>query len=114
MNSPALEADRAPARTFALQLYLIRNRIAGAAHPTLAMTARQNAARQRYNWTSTCFITRAMLAEKLASPDQLEVDLRRSIEREPINSMALNALGYTWLIARKLRSLADDRKSRRV
>jgi len=39
--------------------------------------------------------TRAMLAEKMGRLDVLEADLRTIIEREPDNSQALNALGYT-------------------
>ena len=39
--------------------------------------------------------TRAMLAEKLGWLDVLEADLHTIIEREPENSQALNALGYT-------------------
>ena len=39
--------------------------------------------------------TRAMLAERMGRLDILERDLRRIIEREPDNSQALNALGYT-------------------
>lgn len=39
--------------------------------------------------------TRAMLAEKLGRLDVLEADLHTIIEREPENSQALNALGYT-------------------
>jgi len=39
--------------------------------------------------------TRAMLAEKRDDLDLLEQDLRFILEREPDNSMALNALGYT-------------------
>jgi len=38
---------------------------------------------------------RAMLAEKQNNLAQLERDLRQIIERDPANSMALNALGYT-------------------
>ena len=39
--------------------------------------------------------TRAMLAEQMGRIDLLERDLRKIIEREPQNSQALNALGYT-------------------
>ncbi|MEM7465377.1 MAG: tetratricopeptide repeat protein [Pseudomonadota bacterium] len=39
--------------------------------------------------------TRAMLAEQMDRIDILERDLRHIIEREPQNSQALNALGYT-------------------
>lgn len=39
--------------------------------------------------------TRAMLAEQMGRIDLLERDLRQIIEREPENSQALNALGYT-------------------
>lgn len=39
--------------------------------------------------------TRAMLAEQGGDLKKLESDLRRIIEREPENAMALNALGYT-------------------
>lgn len=39
--------------------------------------------------------TRAMLAEQMGRIDLLERDLRQIIEREPNNSQALNALGYT-------------------
>jgi tetratricopeptide (TPR) repeat protein len=89
-----LEADRAARPDVALQLYLIEIESLAPAHPTLAMQ-RVNAALQRYELDSNLLYTRAMLAEKLGQPDQLEVDLRQIIEREPDNSMALNALGYT-------------------
>jgi tetratricopeptide (TPR) repeat protein len=39
--------------------------------------------------------TRAMLAEKMGRLDVLEADLQTIIAREPDNSQALNALGYT-------------------
>ena len=39
--------------------------------------------------------TRAMLAEQMGRIDLLERDLRKIIQREPQNSQALNALGYT-------------------
>ncbi len=43
----------------------------------------------------TLLYNRAMLAEQMGRLDLLETDLRTIIEREPENSQALNALGYT-------------------
>ena len=43
----------------------------------------------------TLLYNRAMLAEQMGRLDLLEADLRTIIEREPENSQALNALGYT-------------------
>jgi len=47
------------------------------------------------NYNSDLLYSRAMLAEKLDRLDILEADLRHIIEREPDNTNALNALGYT-------------------
>ena len=46
-------------------------------------------------YNSDLMYTRAMLAEKIGRIDQLESDLRAILKREPDNSQALNALGYT-------------------
>ncbi|MCC7122431.1 MAG: tetratricopeptide repeat protein [Gammaproteobacteria bacterium] len=43
----------------------------------------------------TLLYNRAMLAEQMDRLDLVEADLRTIIEREPQNSQALNALGYT-------------------
>ena len=40
--------------------------------------------------------TRAMLLEQIDNYDQMEADLRKIISREPNNTAALNALGYTF------------------
>ncbi|WP_022961238.1 tetratricopeptide repeat protein [Halopseudomonas pelagia] len=89
-----LEADRAARPDAALQLYLIEIESLAPSNPALAMQ-RANDALQRYEFDSNLLYTRAMLAEKVGQPEQLKVDLRTIIEREPENSMALNALGYT-------------------
>ncbi|MBQ0741732.1 MAG: tetratricopeptide repeat protein [Pseudomonas sp.] len=89
-----LAADRAARPDLALQLYLIEIESLAPSKPALAMQ-RVNEALQQYEFDSSLLYTRAMLAEKLGQPDQLEVDLRTIIEREPDNAMALNALGYT-------------------
>jgi tetratricopeptide (TPR) repeat protein len=44
---------------------------------------------------SDLLYTRAMLAERMGRTDVLEKDLRTIIAKEPENSQALNALGYT-------------------
>lgn len=46
-------------------------------------------------YNSDLLYTRAMLAEKLGRIELLESDLRTILKREPENSQALNALGYT-------------------
>ncbi|MCG3143061.1 MAG: Beta-barrel assembly-enhancing protease [Gammaproteobacteria bacterium] len=46
-------------------------------------------------YDSELLYTRAMLAEKMNRLDILERDLRQLLERDPDNSQALNALGYT-------------------
>lgn len=43
------------------------------------------------------YYTRAMLADTRKDLKQLEADLRHILEKEPENSMALNALGYSLL-----------------
>lgn len=89
-----LEADRAARPELALQLYLIEIESLASSEPALAMQ-RVNRALQHHEFDSNLLYTRAMLADKIGQPEQLEVDLRKIIEREPDNAMALNALGYT-------------------
>ena len=80
---------------YAIQLYLIESE-------ALVKQQRHDAAWQLIEQALEQFpedlnllYTRAMLAEKRDDLAQLERDLRFIIEREPDNSMALNALGYT-------------------
>ena len=58
-----------------------------------AMALFDGALNGRYDMT--LLYNRAMLAEQMGRLDILEADLRTIIEREPENSQALNALGYT-------------------
>ena len=58
-----------------------------------AMTIYDRALENGYN--SDLLYARAMLGEKMGRLDILEADLRSIIRREPENSQALNALGYT-------------------
>jgi tetratricopeptide (TPR) repeat protein len=46
-------------------------------------------------YNSDLLYSRAMLGERMGRLDILEADLRSIIKREPENSMAMNALGYT-------------------
>ncbi len=47
------------------------------------------------NFDADLLYSRAMLAEKMGRLDILEQDLRAILEKDPKNSQALNALGYT-------------------
>lgn len=47
------------------------------------------------HFDSDLLYSRAMLAEKMGRLDLLEQDLKQILEREPDNSQALNALGYS-------------------
>lgn len=47
------------------------------------------------NYDADLLYSRAMLAEKMGRLDILEADLKVILERDPKNSQALNALGYT-------------------
>ena len=58
-----------------------------------AMTVYDKALESRYN--ADLLYSRAMLAEKMDMLDIAEQDLRTILAREPDNSQALNALGYT-------------------
>lgn len=54
-----------------------------------------DAALAKGEFHSDLLYTRAMLAERMGKIDVLEKDLRAIIAKEPDNSQALNALGYT-------------------
>jgi len=62
-------------------------------YPSAQIMAKQ--ALEEFPDTPELLYARAMLAEKQNDLAQLERDLRRIIEHDPANSMALNALGYT-------------------
>lgn len=64
-----------------------------AKHYQDAMAVYDKALEDRYN--ADLLYSRAMLAEKMDRLDILEQDLRSILEKDPGNSQALNALGYT-------------------
>lgn len=80
---------------YAIQLYLIEVEAQSSRqHYDDAWAIIQKALKQ-YPDDLNLLYTRAMLAEKRNDLAQLEKDLRTILSREPDNSMALNALGYT-------------------
>jgi len=80
---------------YAVQLYQMEIELLTkhGVYPAAEAIARQ--ALTEFPDTSDLLYARAMLAEKQDNLAQLERDLRLIIERDPANSMALNALGYT-------------------
>lgn len=93
--SKRLSQARAAEPDYAIQLYLIEaEALTSNKQPEQAWQVLQQALEQFPDDLNLLY-TRAMLAEKRDDLDQLEQDLRFILEREPDNSMALNALGYT-------------------
>jgi tetratricopeptide (TPR) repeat protein len=80
---------------FAIQLYLIEAENYSERERYDDAKRVLNKALAQYPDDASLLYTRAMLAEKNDDLTKLESDLRRIIEREPENAMALNALGYT-------------------
>ncbi|MCY1286698.1 Beta-barrel assembly-enhancing protease [compost metagenome] len=85
--------DRQP--DYAIQLYLIEAEgLSNRGEVERAWQTIEKATRQFPDDLNLLY-TRSMLAEKRNDLAQMEKDLRFIIDREPDNSMALNALGYT-------------------
>lgn len=78
----------------ALELYLLEIEALMQGHTEQAMQ-RANEALAEFKLNTNLLYTRAILSERLGDPAALEADLRSILQREPENSMALNALGYT-------------------
>lgn len=93
--SKRLSLARSAQPDYAIQLYLIEaEALASNSQHGQAWQVVQQALEQFPDDLNLLY-TRAMLAEKRDDLDLLEQDLRFILEREPDNSMALNALGYT-------------------
>lgn len=93
--SERLSKARESQPDYAIQLYLIESEaLADQQQHERAWQVIQQALEQFPDDLNLLY-TRAMLAEKRDEIDLLEKDLRFILEREPDNSMALNALGYT-------------------
>jgi tetratricopeptide (TPR) repeat protein len=93
--SQRLSQARTAQPDYAIQLYLIEaEALASNSQHGQAWQLLQQALEQFPDDLNLLY-TRAMLAEKRDDLDLLEQDLRFILEREPDNSMALNALGYT-------------------
>ena len=80
---------------YAIQLYLIETEALAKHQHTERAWHIVGQALLQYPDDLNLLYTRAMLAEKRNDLAQLEADLRRILQREPENAMALNALGYT-------------------
>ena len=80
---------------YAIQLYLIETEALAKHQHTERAWHIVGQALLQYPDDLNLLYTRAMLAEKRNDLEQLEADLRRILQREPENAMALNALGYT-------------------
>lgn len=80
---------------YAIQLYLIETEALAKHRHTERAWRIVGQALLQYPDDLNLLYTRAMLAEKRNDLEQLEADLRRILQREPENAMALNALGYT-------------------
>jgi tetratricopeptide (TPR) repeat protein len=93
--SQRLSAARTAQPDYAIQLYLIESEALAShdQHEQAWQVVQQ--ALEQFPDDLNLLYTRAMLAEKRNDLDLLEQDLRFILEREPDNSMALNALGYT-------------------
>lgn len=93
--SKRLSLARSAQPDYAIQLYLIEvEALASNSQHGQAWQVVQQALEQFPDDLNLLY-TRAMLAEKRGDLELLEQDLRFILEREPDNSMALNALGYT-------------------
>ena len=86
------ERNRHPQR--ARELYLLEIEALMSDHTEQAMQ-RTNEALAEFELNSNLLYIRAILSERLGDPAALEEDLRSILQREPENTMALNALGYT-------------------
>lgn len=86
------ERNRHPQR--ALELYLVEIEALMPGHTEQAMQ-RTDEALAEFELNTNLLYTRAILSERLGDPAALEANLRSILQREPDNSMALNALGYT-------------------
>ena len=93
--SQRLSEARTVQPDYAIQLYLIESEALAShnQHEQAWQVVQQ--ALEQFPDDLNLLYTRAMLAEKRDDLDLLEQDLRFILEREPDNSMALNALGYT-------------------
>ena len=91
----ALVAARSNQPDYALQLYMLEIEKLVQLDRLDSAWYRSTEAVNRYPDDLNLRYSRAMLAEKRNDLRSLESNLRLILEREPDNSMALNALGYT-------------------
>jgi tetratricopeptide (TPR) repeat protein len=93
--SKRLSQARTAQPDYAIQLYLIESEALASHEQHEQAWQLVQQALEQFPDDLNLLYTRAMLAEKRDDLELLEQDLRFILEREPDNSMALNALGYT-------------------
>ena len=91
----SLSNDRAKMPQYQVQLYLAESDLLVKQEQYTEAQEVLNTALQQHPDNNTILYSRAMISEKLDRVDQLEIDLRNIIAKEPNNAAALNALGYT-------------------
>ena len=91
----SLTNDRAKMPQYQVQLYLAESDLLVKQEQYTEAHEVLNTALQQHPDNNTILYSRAMISEKLGRVDQLEIDLRNIIAKEPNNAAALNALGYT-------------------
>lgn len=91
----SLSNDRAIMPQYQVQLYLAESDLLVKQEQYTEAQEVLNTALRQHPDNNTILYSRAMISEKLDRVDQLEIDLRSIISKEPNNAAALNALGYT-------------------
>ncbi|MCG8672906.1 MAG: tetratricopeptide repeat protein [Pseudomonadales bacterium] len=91
-----LDAARGEMPNKEIQFYLAESEILTEQEKVAEAIELLNEAAEKHPKDTGILYTRAMLLEQVDDYEQMEIDLRAIISREPENTAALNALGYTF------------------
>ncbi len=91
-----LAAARSEMPNMAVRFYLAESELLSDEQKIPAAIALLNKAVAEHPEDNKLLYTRAMLLEQVNNHEQMELDLRGILSREPDNTAALNALGYTF------------------